>query len=153
MSDVHVKAHNATAALVEMYREILQGYQDREKLLLSNVQMLKTQLAEEKAKNAVRESEAKREVPRDGGAGGDLAFDGGALGQGEQGQEAPGPKEERSQQVGEEARSIELAKRASAGRKAPPICPFCNCRHAESEICRPKHDFSGDLDRVKSERA
>jgi hypothetical protein len=144
--DLHVKAHNALAAAVEMYRAVLQAYQDREKVLLSNVQMLKTQLAEEKAKrvqsgDAVREPEAKREVPRDGGARSDLALDGGALGQGEQGQEAPGPKEERSKQVGEEARSIELAKRASAGRKASPICSFCNGRHAESKICGPKQDF------------
>jgi hypothetical protein len=104
---LHVKAHNALAAAVEMYRSILQEYQDREKVLLSNVQMLKTQLAEAKAQlqsaNAVREPEAKREVPRDGGARRDLALDGGALGQGEQGQEASGPKvkEERSIHVGE----------------------------------------------------
>jgi len=116
--DLHVKAHNALAAAIEMYRLVLQGYQDREKILLSNVQMLKTQLAEAlQSRDAVHKPEAKREVSRDGGAGGDLTLDGGALGQGEQGKEVASAGQERPKQVGTEAHSVEIVKRT--GRQVP----------------------------------
>lgn len=115
--ELHIKAHNALASAVEMYSAILRGKAEQEKVLLANIAMLQKQLAEVKAQlassNAVRESEAKGEVSRDGRAWRDIALDGGTLGQGEQGQEVTGVKEERSQQVGTEARSVELAKRAS----------------------------------------
>lgn len=45
---MHVAAHNALAATVEMYGALLRESERRERALLLNIQMLKQQLAEAK---------------------------------------------------------------------------------------------------------
>jgi hypothetical protein len=101
-------AHNAIAAVVEMYACALEESQVRERALISEIAMLRQENVKLKAaaissSDAVQESSAAASVSREGSAGRDQPLNSGGMGSSDEGKEDSKRPQERLGQVGKGA--------------------------------------------------